>query len=130
MKKEILAPATVHKALRYAHAVKVGDTVYIAGQAAFNLDFKLIGLGDVVAQSHQVFQNLKAILESVGGRLDDIVALTTFLRNMDDLAKYREVREKYLGIGTVPATTIEVTKLALPEMLVECEAIAVIGCSQ
>ena len=108
--------------------IRASRLVVIAGQTALDRDGSLIGKDDFVALAAQVFLNLGAALQSVGCSASDLVKLTVFLRNMSDLAAYREARNRFFGTVTPPAapavTLIEVSKLYGPDFLIEIEAIA------
>ena len=108
--------------------IRAGRLVVIAGQTALDRDGRLIGKDDFAAQAAQVFLNLGAALQSVGCSASDLVKLTVFLRNMSDLAAYREARNRFFATVTPPAapavTLIEVSKLYGPDFLIEIEAIA------
>ena len=108
--------------------IRAGRLVVIAGQTALDRDGRLIGKDDFAAQAAQVFLNLGAALQSVGCSASDLVKLTVFLRNMSDLAAYREARNRFFATVIPPAapavTLIEVSKLYGPDFLIEIEAIA------
>jgi enamine deaminase RidA (YjgF/YER057c/UK114 family) len=108
--------------------IRAGRLVVIAGQTALDRDGRLIGKDDFAAQAAQVFLNLGAALQSVGCSASDLVKLTVFLRNMSDLAAYREARNRFFATVTPPAapavTLIEVSKLYGPDFLIEIEAMA------
>jgi enamine deaminase RidA (YjgF/YER057c/UK114 family) len=108
--------------------IRAGRLVVIAGQTALDRDGRLIGKDDFAAQAAQVFLNLGAALQSVGCSASDLVKLTVFLRNMSDLAAYREARNRFFATVTPPAapavTLIEVSNLYGPDFLIEIEAIA------
>ena len=111
----------------YTHVVDVpaGRTLYIAGQVAFDSEGKVVGKGDVRAQTEQVFRNLKIALESAGASFGDVVKLNWYVKDMSPLGVYRDVREQFLGSGPRPASTlVEVKGLALEDLLIEVEAIA------
>ena len=84
----------------YSQAVRVetGDAVWIhvSGQIAIDREGNLVGPGDLRAQTRQVFENLKAILEANGATFADAVKIGTYLTTLDDLAGMREVRSEYL----------------------------------
>ncbi|MFC1964886.1 RidA family protein [Chloroflexota bacterium] len=126
MKKEIIVPDNVHKTPGYAHAVKIGNTVYVCGQAALDVNSNIVGIGDFAAQATQTFENMKNVLEAAGGSLKDVVKITAYFTNMDDLSTWVDVRQKYLVGHTVAGTVVEISKLGMPELLLEVEAIAVI----
>lgn len=120
-------PSTIAPAVGYSHVVKVGNTVYIAGQVARDRDGKTVGVGDAKAQAEQVFQNLSAAMAAAGGSLSHIVKMTTFITQREDLPAYREVRTKYMPADNPPASTLILCSgLANPDFRIEIEAIAVI----
>src|SRR5690348_15020405 len=65
--------------LPLAQAKQIGSTIYVSGQIAYDADGKLVGEGDMKAQTRQVFDNIKSILESAGSGLKDIVKITTYI---------------------------------------------------
>jgi enamine deaminase RidA (YjgF/YER057c/UK114 family) len=112
---------------RYSHVVEItkGRLVLISGQVAFDKSGSLVGKGDMRAQTTQVFENLKAALDSVGATFNDVVKLNSFLVNMpENLPAYREVRAKYLADNKhqPTSTTVGVAALVTPDLLLEMEA--------
>ena len=83
--------------------VRAGRIIFIAGQTALGADGHLIGKGDFAAQATQVFRNLGIALQCVGCTAGNLVKLTVFLRDMDDLPRYREARNRFLATTTPPA---------------------------
>ena len=111
----------------YNHVVKVGNTVYIAGQVSRDLTGQTVHVGDPDAQIRQVWANLEAAVKAAGGSLTDIVKTTTYVVGAENLAKIRPARLELLPPeGRPTSTTIVVAGLADPGLLVEVEAIAVI----
>jgi enamine deaminase RidA (YjgF/YER057c/UK114 family) len=102
--------------------------IFIAGQTALDADGKLIGKNDFAAQAGQVFENLTTALRASGCTAAHLVKLTVFLTDMDNLARYREARNRFFNSVTPPAapavTLVEVSKLYGPDFLIEIEAIA------
>ena len=112
----------------YNHAVKVGDTVYISGQVSRGLDGRTIHVGDVENQLRQVWVNLEKAVTASGGSLKDIVKTTTYVVGAENLPRVRRARLALLPPeGRPTSTTVVVSALAQPDLLVEVEAIAVIG---
>ena len=124
MKKEFISPKGVHEAGGYSHAVRVGNIVFISGQVGWDEQRK-IASGDFEAQAVQAIENLKRVLEATGASLKDIVKLNTYLKDLNDLPKYREVRERYFQPPLPASTLVQIVSLASPELLIEVEAIAV-----
>jgi enamine deaminase RidA (YjgF/YER057c/UK114 family) len=126
-------PDGMHRPTGYTHVVEVtaGWPVYIAGQVALDRDGGLVGPGDVRAQARQVFENLRVALESVGAGFEQVVKLTVYLMDATQLPAVREVRDQYVNTDRPPASTaVEVRRLALDGLLIEVEAVAVVGSPQ
>ncbi len=126
MAHKILELKSVHPTIGYSHVAKAGNTLYIAGQIANDIDGNLVGPGDIERQARQVFTNLKNILEEAGGNLSDLVKMTTFLTHYDFIKGYRKVRSEWLTEPFPPNTLLIIESLALPEFMIEVEATAVI----
>ncbi|GAA2209357.1 hypothetical protein GCM10009850_048150 [Nonomuraea monospora] len=107
----------------YSHAVRVGDMLYVSGQAAFDEQGNVVGEGSMEEQAEHVFQVISRILADQGATFDDIAFIRTYLTDMDDRVAYGQVRRKYIT-GTAPAsTTVEVSKLFMPGLLLEVDLI-------
>lgn len=130
-KKAFLNPAGVRRigAFSHAAAVKGGVTVYVSGQIALDLDGKIIGPGDLKAQTAAVFDNIGLILAEAGGGFADVVKLTQYVVGLrpEQRAVITEVRNRYVSQTHPPASTmIGVPSLVMDGLLIEVEAIAVI----
>ena len=112
------------EAYRISQAIRVGDLVFTSGQAAIDLDGSLVGIGDFDAQAEQVFANLSAVLEAAGSDLDRVVKVTIFLTDMGNFPKIVALRERYFSQPWPADTIVEVSSLALPELEIEIEAVA------
>jgi reactive intermediate/imine deaminase len=114
----------------YSQAVRVetGDAVWIhvSGQIAIDREGTLVGPGDLRAQTRQVFENLKAILEANGATFGDAVKIGTYLTTLDDLAAMREVRSEYLTSDPPASTAVQVVALVVPDALIEIDLVAVV----
>jgi reactive intermediate/imine deaminase len=104
---------------------RVGDLVLVSGQAAIDENGVLVGVGDFDAQAEQTFRNLERVLEAGGASLDRVVKVTIFLTDMRNFPKIVELRGKWFTAPYPADTIVEVTALALPELEIEIEAIAV-----
>ena len=127
MPKEVINPPNVHRPRGYSHAFKVGNTVYVAGQAPYDLEGNLVGKGDLAKQAEQAYENLKRVLEAAGATMADLVMVTWYLRNVDDFAKTGDATRKYFQRPYPPGTAVGVTRLMNPDALIEVDAVAVIG---
>ncbi len=112
------APAAIGP---YAQGVVVGNTLYTSGQIALRPDGSLND-GDVVVQTRQVLANLQAIVEAAGGRMQQVIKTTVFLKNLDDFAAMNQVYGEVFGTHTPARSTVQVAKLPR-DVLVEIEAI-------
>jgi 2-iminobutanoate/2-iminopropanoate deaminase len=113
----------------YTHVVTVagpGKMIYIAGQLARDGSGNIVGPGDMRAQLEQTFKNLDACLKAAGASWADVVKTNTFVTDYEAFTKCREVRMRYFGVATPTSTTIQISRLAQPEAMVEIEMIAAI----
>jgi enamine deaminase RidA (YjgF/YER057c/UK114 family) len=113
----------------YAQAVKVTGaqtTLYIAGQVAYDEAGNPAHRGDFKAQARAVLQALKAQVEAGGGTMANIVKVNTYLTDIRFRADYAPIREEFFGKKMPAHTLVAVAALALPEFLIEVEAVAVI----
>ena len=106
--------------------VRIGNTLYISGQVAWDRNLNFIGQGDPEIQITQIYENLKQHCETHGGTLANMVKTTTYIVDIAYYPIISRAREEWYG-DTPPAnTTVVITGLALPEMLIEIEGIAYI----
>ncbi|MEW9672675.1 RidA family protein [Ammoniphilus sp. 3BR4] len=108
----------------YSQAVKVGNMVYTSGNIPLRADGTLVE-GTVEEQTHQVFANLKAVLEAAGSSLENVVKTTVFIKNMDDFGKINEVYATYFSLNKPARSTVEVARLP-KDVAIEIEAIAIL----
>lgn len=118
----------------YPHARRAGDFVYLCGTSSRRPDNSHDGVTihddgtvdlDIAAQTRAVIENMRTILAAAGGRLENLVDVTTFLVDMDDFAGYNEVYNEYFRAETGPArTTLAVAELPHPNLLIEMKGIA------
>jgi enamine deaminase RidA (YjgF/YER057c/UK114 family) len=110
--------------------VSAGRIIFISGQTALDRDGNVVGKNDFAAQAAQVFRNLGFALQASGCTATNLVKLTVFLTDMDNLALYREARNRFFASVTpqaAPAVTlVEVSKLYGPDFMIEIEAIAAV----
>jgi enamine deaminase RidA (YjgF/YER057c/UK114 family) len=111
----------------YSRAVRVGDTVYVAGTVAWGDDGKVSGAGDIYAQARQAIRNIEKALAQAGASLRDVVLTRTFITDMSRFEEVARAHGEAFGEVRPAATLVEVSALVEPEMLVEMEAIAVIS---
>ena len=123
MKKQIItseqAPAAVGP---YSHAVAAGPFVFISGQIPINRQGEMVP-GDIVVQTVQVMENLKAILAAAGLSFNDVVKTTVFLKDMADFAEMNRVYGEFFPKNPPARSTLQVAGLAR-NAAVEIEAVA------
>lgn len=113
----------------YSYAVKKsGSPVFIAGQVAIDGEGRIVGEGDAAAQVEQVFDNLRRVLAACGGTLRDVVKMNVYVTDPSHRPAIAEARLRHFSPGEYPASTyVVVSALAVPQLLVEIEAVAIIG---
>ena len=124
MKKEYISPKGVFEPIGWSHAVKAGNTIYLAGMVGWDEQRKEVE-GGFEAQAVKALENIKLTLEAAGASLQDVVKMTIYFKNMDDVYKFREIRARYFSPPMPASTGVEVSQL-LPGVLVEIDAVAVV----
>ena len=124
---ETLAKRVVGGRVLYSHVVVVEGrrTIFVSGQLARDREGNVVGARDMRAQMRQVGENVKAALEAAGASLADIVKSNTYVTDIEEFFKHVDVRMEYFG-ALPTSTTVEVRRLAHPDLLVEVEVIAVV----
>lgn len=129
MDKQQVNPWTWQDQLGFSQAWRVDGAqtvVFLSGQAPISAQGDLIGKGDFEAQTRQVFENLRSVLEQAGTGFDSIVKVTVYVTDTSRLRDYARVKAEYIP-GPQPASTaIGVASLALEGMMIEVEATAVL----
>ncbi len=97
----------------------------LSGQAALDADGTVVGGDDMAAQTTFVFDAIAALLADRGATFADVVNIRTYLADMDRLAEYGAVRRTYLGDTMPTSTTVEVSRLFRPGLLLEVDITAV-----
>ncbi|MEB3750609.1 MULTISPECIES: RidA family protein [Geobacillus] len=108
----------------YSQGIIVNNVFYSSGQIPLTPEGEMVK-GDIQAQTHQVFQNLKAVLEAAGASLDTVVKTTVFLKSMDDFAAMNEVYSQYFPNHKPARSCVEVARLP-KDALVEIEVVALV----
>jgi aminoacrylate peracid reductase len=107
----------------YSPGTKAGNAVYVSGTLAIDKGGKLVGAGDVKAQTRFVLESVKAVLEAAGGSLKDVTFNHIFLKDLKDYAAMNEVYREYFPENP-PARYCIRAELVKPEFLVEVASIA------
>lgn len=125
---QFINPGSIHAPAGYSHVARAlsGRPVWIAGQVAIDAAGKVVGAGDIEAQTRQVFQNLSAALAAVGLDFNSVVKLNYYIVDIANAGVVRKVRDEFVNTDSPPASTaVGVTRLVREELLIEVEAVAV-----
>jgi enamine deaminase RidA (YjgF/YER057c/UK114 family) len=121
-----LARRVVGGHVLYSHVVVVEarKTIFVSGQLARDARGEVVGKGDMRAQIRQTGENIKAALAAAGASLADVVKTNTYVTDIEEFFRHTDVRMEYFG-ALPTSTTIEVRRLAHPDLMVEIEVVAV-----
>jgi 2-iminobutanoate/2-iminopropanoate deaminase len=129
--KKLVSLDSVMKPIRpyYSQAVIVENPkklIFVSGQS-WNPKLGGPARGDPIAQTEFALNQIKTILESEGAKMDDVVKVTVYVRNLEHLDQIAEARYRYFSKSPPSSVIVEVSKLWHPDLLVEIDAIAAVG---
>ncbi len=108
----------------FSDAVVSGQTLYVSGLVATDEHGSVVGVGDVVEQTRQIFRNLRRILDAAGATPSDVAKLTIFMRDVDQRPLINPIRQEFFGSHRPASTLVEVSGLVREDLLLEIEAVA------
>ena len=113
----------------YSNAVRAaaGDLLYISGQVAWDEQGRIVGVGDGPAQARQAFDNVGKVLAAHGASWQDLVKVTVFVTDFSWFDELSALREALFPENGPASTIVQVAGLVQPELLIEVEAVAVVG---
>ena len=115
------------KAFTFSPGVRVGNMIFLSGTTATDDKGRMVGTGDIVAQTRQIFRKFAAVLEIAGGSRANIVETTDYVLSLEDYQKTAEVRREMLKGPPWPAATgVVVSGLVRPDALIEIKGTAVL----
>ena len=110
-----------------AQGYQVGNLIFLSGQAALDLEGNVVGSADFDLQAEQALRNVQMLLDRAGSGLDKLIKVTIYLTDMKHFPKIVELRRKWFTPPYPADTIVEVRSLALPELMIEIDAIALAG---
>jgi len=119
----VFDPATYSQGIKISQAQTI---LFLSGQVAYSADGGVACRGDFKGQARGAYEAIKALVESQGGTMANIVKITTYVTDMHYRVDLAPIREEFFGKKGPASTLVEISALAHPDWMIEVEAIAVI----
>lgn len=123
--QRIVTQPDPYEPFRLAQGYRVGDLLFISGQAAIDGEGKIVGSGNFDVQARQAFENLDRALRAGGSSLHNVIKVTIFLTDMSYFNRIVELRGKYFSPPYPADTIVQVSSLYSKEAMIEIEAVAI-----
>ena len=123
LRQELRVPGLNEPISHYTDAVRFGDLLFVSGIGPLAEDGSLVGRDDAAEQTRQIFRNLDKVLRAAGASAADVLKVTVYLTDIADRTRINPARQQFFGAARPASTLVEVSKLAIPGMKVEIEAV-------
>lgn len=121
---QIRTPADPFAPYRISQGFKVGDLIFLSGQASLDERGHIVGAGDFTKQAEHTFENIRTLLKCAGSDLDRVIKVTIYVTDMTYFPTIVDLRGRYFSQPYPADTIVEVRSLALPELMIEIDVIA------
>ncbi len=121
--KAIIPAGSAPPLAPYSPGVRAGSTIYVSGMLSLDTQGKIVGIGDVKAQTRHILESIKAVLKEEGATMANVAFNQIFIKNLDDYAAVNEVYREYFP-NPAPARYCIQANLVKPEFLVEIASTA------
>jgi 2-iminobutanoate/2-iminopropanoate deaminase len=111
----------------YTPVIRAGDYVWLAGVTAIDENGDIVGRGDLMAQTHQIFRSIRELLNLAGCDLTSVIRMTNYFAvplSQELAERFWEVRKQYFGDHRPASTGVQVAALMTPERLLEVDVVA------